>query len=271
MTLLKGSAMNISSSSLLGSQGTSSVSSVSISITATLSIQRAEPATEVALSGPAQFLAALKQLQEQKPDQFKQVVAELAKQVKDAAEASTGPEKRFLERLAHRLDRVAETGNLAALQRGRHEEGRRAHGVQAYQLSGGNEAPPAARASHEDHDQDDDHAIKAAPSPVAPPPAAPPPVAPPPAVPPPGSATPPAASANPKDAISALLADLLKRVQDALQAPVAPPVEGPPASPGSVLGGLFEDLLKKVQDILVPPAPEATPAPAQTPAVDQVA
>jgi hypothetical protein len=246
-TVLKGAAMNLASvsSSLPGSPAATSVSRLTISLSATLEVTSAAPATSVELSGPAKFLAALEKLQREKPEDFKQVVAELAKQVRAAADASGGREHRFLERLARRLDRVAETGDLSALQRGRHGEGRRVHGVQAYQAALA-QAPqggaPAEAAPHGHHDHDGDDDATAAPPPPPPPPSA--------GLAPAG----PPAAAGPKQTIAELLAELIKKVEEAVAAPAPEATSTPPAAtPGSV-AALFEAMLKKVQDALAPAA-----------------
>lgn len=78
------------------------------------------------------FMASLKHLQDEKPEQFKQVVSGLAQAVRDQAKSATGHEQRVLDRLADRLDKVADSGNLSALQPGREGAAGHARGAKAY-------------------------------------------------------------------------------------------------------------------------------------------
>jgi hypothetical protein len=68
------------------------------------------------VSGPGELLAKLKKLQEEDPEKFQEITAELAEKVKSAAEEATGMDKEMLSELAENLTTASETGDLSALQ-----------------------------------------------------------------------------------------------------------------------------------------------------------
>ncbi|HLK58272.1 MAG TPA: hypothetical protein VKU00_17025 [Chthonomonadaceae bacterium] len=69
-------------------------------------------AASVKISKQAQLLSQLQQLQQQDPTQFKQVVTNIADQLTQAAQSSTGQDQQFLTALAGRFQQ-AETGDLS--------------------------------------------------------------------------------------------------------------------------------------------------------------
>jgi hypothetical protein len=70
-------------------------------------------ATSTQLSKPAELLAALQKLEDEKPGAFATVVSGLAQEVRDAVSRASGGEGRVLTHLADALDQVATTGNLS--------------------------------------------------------------------------------------------------------------------------------------------------------------
>ncbi len=67
------------------------------------------------ISKPGELLSKLQQLQQSDPAKFKEVTAELSKQLKDAAGSATGPAAAALNKLADGLAQASSTGSLDAL------------------------------------------------------------------------------------------------------------------------------------------------------------
>ena len=89
-------------------------------------------ATAADVSKPAEFLAALQGLKDSNPAKFKEVVSQLAQEVRDQAKDATSRERGFLNHFAAKLDEVANTGDLSALRpHWGHEHGH-GRGVKAY-------------------------------------------------------------------------------------------------------------------------------------------
>ncbi len=87
------------------------------------------------ISPLAQLLSDLQQLQAKSPDQFKQVVTQIASQLQAAAQQQGQTSQgQFLTDLAGKFQNVASTGDLSQLQPHHHHHGHHAHG--AYNQSG---------------------------------------------------------------------------------------------------------------------------------------
>ena len=107
----------------IGSVGTQNTSLVEM---LRLAAQKATSSTEQTgsesgsddfkVSGPAELMSKLQQLKEKDPEQFQEVVEQLAEDVAAQAEEAEGEEQNRLTHLAEMLGQVAETGDLSALQ-----------------------------------------------------------------------------------------------------------------------------------------------------------
>ncbi|HEY3266082.1 MAG TPA: hypothetical protein VGM37_04090 [Armatimonadota bacterium] len=108
-----GSSYNIKS--LTGTQSTSSIAS----LLATEDTDSASSTSSAAdLSKPGQMLAKLKQLQQEDPAKFKEVVSKIADKLSAAAEKAGADTKdgKFLTKLASDFQKAADTGDLSSLE-----------------------------------------------------------------------------------------------------------------------------------------------------------
>jgi hypothetical protein len=181
--------VNINSQSLSSLASSSPLAQATqLSTAPTLDAASVTSATAVDVSKPGELLAALQQLQQEDPAKFKDVVAQLAKEVRDQAGQATGRQADALTRFADRLDTVASTGDLSALRPHAHGGGHRARGAQAYQAAQASSGvAPGGQA-----DTDGDHEGGGA------------------------ASGPSSTSASPRSELDTLLANLLKTVNDAL-------------------------------------------------------
>ena len=146
---VKGDVMSISLNAV-GLQSPTSTSTVSGSTNATPAVHdRAAigDATSVDVSKPGQLMAALKKLKDENPDQFKAVVSNLAQEVREQAQGASGHEQKFLNHFADKLDKVASTQDLSALQPP--EKGGHTRGAKGYP------PPPPPESGEGDGDRDD--------------------------------------------------------------------------------------------------------------------
>ncbi|HVW29645.1 MAG TPA: hypothetical protein VHC69_29985 [Polyangiaceae bacterium] len=72
------------------------------------------PAT-TSISGPGRMFHELSQLSKSDPSKFKQVVGDMASQLRADAKNASGDEATRLNSIADRLDKVAQSGNLSDL------------------------------------------------------------------------------------------------------------------------------------------------------------
>ncbi len=108
-------SMDINSiSSLYSSPAVSGVSATGSSSSAT-SVDGASSAVSVDLSQPGQLFSQLQNLAQTDPTQFKQVTAEIASQLKDAASSQTGKQADFLNNLAGRFETASQSGKMSDL------------------------------------------------------------------------------------------------------------------------------------------------------------
>jgi hypothetical protein len=73
-------------------------------------------AASARISKAGELFSKLQQLQQQDPEKFKEVVSNIAQSLRDAAEQAPNRGAAFLNQLADRFDKAAETGELAAPQ-----------------------------------------------------------------------------------------------------------------------------------------------------------
>lgn len=137
---LKGDTMNISSSTpgLQSTTSSAAASALSGARAPTVPLEVASDATSVDLSKPGELLSALKALKDAEPEQFSKVVSQIAEQVRGAAEGAVGADQQALRGFADKLEQVASTKDLSALQPP--PEGPPGRGLRAY-------APPTPEAS----------------------------------------------------------------------------------------------------------------------------
>ena len=141
--------LTLNTNSLQSTTATSSVSSLSDLLNSTSSSgtdSTVGSASSTSVSKRGDFLAALKQLQQQDPAKFKEVVTKLASDVRDQAKTATGDQAKALNSFADKLDKVASTGDLSALKP--HGGGHHAHGAKSYP------PPPPPDSSDADGDGD---------------------------------------------------------------------------------------------------------------------
>jgi hypothetical protein len=72
-------------------------------------------AVSVDLSKPGQLFSQLQNLAQTDPTKFKEVTAEIASQLKDAAASQTGKQAAFLNELAGRFDAASQSGKMSDL------------------------------------------------------------------------------------------------------------------------------------------------------------
>lgn len=75
----------------------------------------ATSAVSVDLSNPGQLFSQLQSLSQSDPAKFKQVTAEIASQLKDAASSQTGKQADFLNSLASRFETASQSGKASDL------------------------------------------------------------------------------------------------------------------------------------------------------------
>jgi len=102
-------------SSLYSSANTASLTSATGSTASTASLSGAGSAVSVDISKPGQLWRQLQALAQSDPSQFKEVTAEIASQLKDAASSQTGNQADFLNNLADRFQTASQSGNFADL------------------------------------------------------------------------------------------------------------------------------------------------------------
>jgi hypothetical protein len=103
------SISSLYSSPAIGGVGTTDSTSNGASVDATSS------AVSVDLSKPGQLFSQLQNLAQTDPPKFKEVTAEIASQLKDAASTHTGKQADFLNALAGRFDAASQSGNVSDL------------------------------------------------------------------------------------------------------------------------------------------------------------
>lgn len=74
------------------------------------------PAAALKVSPRAELMGKLKQLQQQDPAQFREVTTQIAESLKSAAQQPGQPQASATARLAERFAKVAQTGDLSALE-----------------------------------------------------------------------------------------------------------------------------------------------------------
>jgi hypothetical protein len=88
------------------------------------------------ISGAAQLLSNLQQLQTEDPTKFQQVVSQIVGQLQAAAQQTQGPQSTFLSNLAAKFQSVANGGSLSQLQPQHHHH----HAQQAYSQGAQNQS-----------------------------------------------------------------------------------------------------------------------------------
>jgi len=108
-------SMDINSiSSLYSSPAVSGVSAAN-SDSSVASVAGASSAVSVDLSQPGQLFSQLQNLAQTDPTKFKEVTAEIASQLKDAASSQTGKQASFLNNLAGRFQTASQSGKMSDL------------------------------------------------------------------------------------------------------------------------------------------------------------
>ena len=79
------------------------------------SVNATGSAVSVDLSKPGQLFSQLQNLAQTDPTKFKEVTAEIASQLKDAAASQTGKQADFLNELAGRFDAASQSGKMSDL------------------------------------------------------------------------------------------------------------------------------------------------------------
>lgn len=90
--------------------------------------------SSASISGFAQLLGNLQQLQTQNPAAFQRTVTQIASQLQTAAKQQQGPESQYLSNLAAKFENIANGGNLSQLQP--HHHGHHQHSAQTYNSAG---------------------------------------------------------------------------------------------------------------------------------------
>jgi len=103
------SISSLYSSPAIGGVGTTDSTSNGTSVSAT------GTAVSVDLSKPGQLFSQLQNLAQTDPTKFKEVTAEIASQLKDAAASQTGKQADFLNELAGRFDAASQSGKMSDL------------------------------------------------------------------------------------------------------------------------------------------------------------
>jgi len=75
----------------------------------------ASSAVSVDLSQPGQLWSQLQSLAQNNPTEFKQVTADIASQLKDAASSATGGQAQFLTNLSNRFQAASQSGSMSDL------------------------------------------------------------------------------------------------------------------------------------------------------------
>ncbi len=88
------------------SSGSSATGTVGSSVSGAFSVD---------VSQPGQLFSQLQSLAQSDPTQFKQVTAEIASQLKDAASSATGKQADFLNNLANRFQTASQSGKASDL------------------------------------------------------------------------------------------------------------------------------------------------------------
>jgi hypothetical protein len=86
------------------------------------------------ISGFANALKELQQLQQSDPAKFKEVTADIAKTLEADARSATGPQSQFLSELASRFEEASQSGSMSSLEPSRSISGH--HGHRHHQHSG---------------------------------------------------------------------------------------------------------------------------------------
>jgi hypothetical protein len=105
-------------------------------------------AVSVDLSKPGQLFSQLQNLAQTDPAKFKEVTAEIASQLKNAASSHTGKQADFLNALAGRFDAASQSGNVSDLKppqaqaqaSGHHHHHQHAQGAGSAQSSSSSQA-----------------------------------------------------------------------------------------------------------------------------------
>jgi hypothetical protein len=98
--------------------------------TATAGATSAVPKDSASLSSRAQALQALQQLQASDPTKFKQVMAEIATKLQDAATQATGGQAQFLGKMAAEFQQASQTGQMPQAPAGAGGHHHHHHGAQ---------------------------------------------------------------------------------------------------------------------------------------------
>lgn len=89
------------------------------------------PQDSTSVSRRGQLMAELKSLQQSDPAKFKQVMADMSSQLKDAAKNATGDDAARLNKMAADFDQAAQTGQMPAkAAHGHHHHAKKAEGQQ---------------------------------------------------------------------------------------------------------------------------------------------
>ena len=136
------SISSLYSSPAIGGVGTTDSTSNGASVNATGS------AVSVDLSKPGQLFSQLQNLAQTDPAKFKEVTAEIASQLKNAASSHTGKQADFLNALAGRFDAASQSGNVSDLKppqaqaqaSGHHHHHQHAQGAGSAQSSSSSQA-----------------------------------------------------------------------------------------------------------------------------------
>ena len=136
--------MSISTiSSTLSSVGVSSISSATPQQQpAAVDQDGAVGGVNVDISKPGQLMSELGSLAQSDPGKFKDVTADIAKQLKSAASSQSGSQADFLNKLADRFSAASQSGDVSDLTpkagkpRGGHQHGGH-HGMHAAEAGGG--------------------------------------------------------------------------------------------------------------------------------------
>jgi hypothetical protein len=108
-------SMDINSiSSLYSSRATGGVGTTDSTSNGT-SVSATSTAVSVDLSKPGQLFSQLQNLAQTDPTKFKEVTADIASQLKDAAASQTGKQADFLNELAGRFDAASQSGKMSDL------------------------------------------------------------------------------------------------------------------------------------------------------------
>ncbi len=97
---------------LLASQSVSAASSGDTTLVAAMG----DRSDTVEMSKPAELFSKLQQLQASDPEKLKQVLADIAEKLRDAASQKEGEQAQRLNELADRFEAASQDGDLSALQ-----------------------------------------------------------------------------------------------------------------------------------------------------------